>query len=115
MKILEQYCNKIGRDPAGIEKSLYSMLGVYRDKQEMMERMRNDYESMSRGTDITFEKWLEMSRSRYILETPDTWLDKIREITDLGITHFVIGSERRVTDKRIDDLRLFSDKVISKI
>ena len=55
------------------------------------------------------------SRSRYILGKLDEWLDKICEIVDLGIIHFVIGSERRVTDKRAEDLQLFADKVISQL
>ena len=115
MKILERYCYQIGRDPQEIEKSYMFPLALYRDESELMQRMKKDYESMPMGRDISFEKWMDMTRSRYILGTPDEWLEKICEIIDLGITHFVIGSERRVTNKRTEDLRLFAEKVISQL
>lgn len=114
-KTLERYCSQIGRDPQEIEKSYMFPLAIYRSEAELMQQMKRDYESMPMGRDIPFEKWMEMSRSRYVLGTQDEWLNKIRELIDSGITHFVIGSERRVTDKRMDDLRLFAEKVITKI
>lgn len=115
MKTLERYCSRIGRDPQEIERSFMFPLVVYRDAAELTEYMRRDYESTSMGRDIPFEKWIEMNRSRYILGTPDEWLDKILRLIDSGITHFVIASERRVTEKRMNDLKLFAEKVINKI
>ena len=115
VKILEQYCRQIGRNPQEIEKSCMFPLLVYRTKTELMQRMKRDYQNRPVRRDIPFEKWIEMRRSRYVLGTPDEWLDKIRELVDIGITHFVISSGHQVTDKRMEDLRLFAEKVITRI
>jgi F420-dependent oxidoreductase-like protein len=115
MKMLENYCTQIGRTPSEIEKSYYFMLGIYHNESELGERLKKDYQNLPIGYATSYEKWLEIVRARYILGTPEECLNQIRNVVDSGITHFVIGSERQVTNTRMDELRLFSEEVVRKI
>lgn len=115
MKVLNGYCLQINRDPSEIEKSFYFMLGIYHDESELKQRLKADYENALSGRNMPFEKWMDFVRSRYIFGTPEQCLDKISNLVSSGITHFVIGSERRVTKRRVDELQLFADEVIAKL
>ena len=114
-KILEKYCAQIGRNPSEIEKSYYFMLGIYHNESELDERLKKDYQNLPVGYAASYEKWMEIVRARYILGTPEECLRQIRNIIDSGVTHFVIGSERQVTNTRMDELQLFSDEIAKKI
>jgi len=91
------------------------MLGIYHNESELDERLKKDYQNLPVGYAASYEKWMEIVRARYILGTPEECLRQIRNIIDSGVTHFVIGSERQVTNTRMDELQLFSDEIAKKI
>ncbi len=116
LKVLEGCCSQIGRDHREIEKSYHIFLsGLHHDEEESIQRMKRAYEDSSESHDTSFEEWFEAIRSRYILGTPEEILKKIQSIINLGVTHFVIGSSRENTEKRRENLRLFSEEIVTHL
>ena len=101
MKILDQHCADVGRDPREIERSWFGPLLVDDDPERLDRRLKKRAAAMGAVGAAMDE--------RMIAGTPAQVIARIREFTAIGVTHFI------AMFGRVDDLRatqLFADKVM---
>jgi len=95
--VLEKHCNKIGRDPNEIARSLGNIVAI----AETGEKARR---LVSASSFINMER-----QESFIIGDPDEVISKLSEYTELGIEHFVL---RFVDFPKTDGARLFAEKII---
>lgn len=122
LSVLEKHCKKIGRYPKEIEKTYFTSLDVYRDENEFLQDMKAvysmvDYDGRTQVKDVHFEEWLDNLQSRVIVGTPESFLKRIYEFMDLGVTNFIFRSVRQMPNlkKRRENLQVLAEDVISQI
>ena len=100
MKILDQHCADVGRDPREIERSWFGPLLIDDDPERLDRRLKK--RAAAGGVGAALDE-------RMIAGTPEQVIARIREFTALGVTHFI------AMFGRVDDLRatrLFAEKVL---
>jgi F420-dependent oxidoreductase-like protein len=101
MAILDRHCTDVGRDPKDIERSWFGPLLIDDDADRLRRRLEKRAAAMGAVGAAMDE--------RMIAGAPEQVIDKIREFTAVGVTHFI------AMFGRVDDLRatrLFAEKVI---
>ncbi len=100
LEILENECERIGRNPKSIQRSWLGVSVVGRNQEEVKERSKT----------ITSLNADQLSRE--MVGTPDVCVQKLREYVDLGVTEFIlIFPEHKV----IENLRDFSQEVMPRL
>jgi len=100
MKILDQHCADVGRDPREIERSWFGPLLIDDDPERLDRRLKK--RAAAGGVGAALDE-------RMIAGTPEQVIARIREFTAIGVTHFI------AMFGRVDDLRatrMFAEKVI---
>lgn len=108
VKILNQHCMKIGRDPSEIQKSWLGTVLIGKNKLELANKIEKF--KLQHPRKEVREMALEEYKSRHIVGTPEQCVDKIRELVDFGITYLVVVFPD-MGDLHV--LKLFSDHVIA--
>lgn len=101
MEILDRHCADVGRDPKEIERSWFGPLLIDDDADRLKRRLDKRAAAMG-GVGAAMDE-------RMIAGTPEQVIERIREFTAIGVTHFI------AMFGRVDDLRatrLFAEKVI---
>lgn len=101
MDILDRHCADVGRDPKDIERSWFGPLLIDDDADRLKRRLDKRAAAMGAVGAAMDE--------RMIAGTPEQVIERIREFTAIGVTHFI------AMFGRVDDLRatrLFAEKVI---
>jgi len=112
LKVLEDYCSKIGRNLREIEKSFFSdFASIYANKKELTDDMLSAYNLTDRS--VPFSDWLKTVRLKNILGTPEECLTRMRQYIDIGVTYFML----RFIDplRKKEALKLFVDEVVKKL
>jgi len=100
MKILDQHCADVGRDPREIERSWFGPLLIDDDPERLDRRLNK--RAAAGGVGAALDE-------RMIAGMPEQVIARIREFTAIGVTHFI------AMFGRVDDLRatrVFAEKVI---
>lgn len=97
LKVLEEHCEKEGRNSAGIVKTLANIVAVARTEEEA-------WNLASRSS--FFQKGNE---ENYIIGSADAVTQRLAEYTKLGVEHFIL---RFVDFPKADGAKLFAEKVI---
>jgi F420-dependent oxidoreductase-like protein len=100
MKILDQHCADVGRDPREIERSWFGPLLIDDDPERLDRRLKKRAAAAGVGAALD---------ERMIAGTPEQVIARIRAFTAIGVTHFI------AMFGRVDDLRatrMFAEKVI---
>ena len=101
---LEQHCNKAGRDPGNIRKSLACSLVIDTDSGKLDAKL----EKVARQRNATTDQ----VRQRTLVGTPDEVANQLLGLAEQGVDH-VILSVRAPYPK--DDLTLFAREVIPRV
>lgn len=89
LKVLEDYCSKIGRNFREIEKSFFSdFTGIYASEKELMDDMLGVYNLSDKS--VPFSNWLDRIKSDNIIGTPKDCLTRMKEYVDVGVTYFIL-------------------------
>jgi len=108
LKILGDYCEKIGRDYDSIGKSWTGDLVIGKDEGEINRELEK-LKARLRSQGVREELSLEQLEGPRLIGTPSQVISKIEEYLKLGIDYFVILP----TDLRdISVMKLFSEKVM---
>jgi len=97
LEILESHCERVGRNPREIKKTLGNMVAI---AETPAEARRIAIES-------PFVKAENMEN--YIIGDPDMVAEKISEYVELGVEHFIL---RFLDFPKTDGARLFTEKVM---
>jgi alkanesulfonate monooxygenase SsuD/methylene tetrahydromethanopterin reductase-like flavin-dependent oxidoreductase (luciferase family) len=97
LEVLQTHCDKVGRDPAEIVKTLGNIVAIAGTEEEA----RNTA-AESPFIDIENEE-------NYIIGNPDAVIEKLSKYTELGVEHFIL---RFVDFPKTDGAELFAKKVI---
>ena len=81
---LDAACEKLGRDPRSLTRSVMAGVLVGRDEAEFAERRARQVDIFGGDTDGA-EEWLEARKDRWILGTPDNARKMIDAYADTGI------------------------------
>ena len=116
MKTLKEYCIQMGRNFQQIEKSFFSFLtDVYLSEEDLIKALRKAYAAVTpyRKPDLAFEDWVKWTQARYILGTPETCIEKLRELINANVTHVIVKFPDLL--ERRESLRLFKEEVITHL
>jgi len=80
---LDAACEKLGRDPATLTRSVMAGVLVGRDEADVADRTARQIAIF--GDDTAAAEWLDARRDRWILGTPDEARTRIAEYADTGI------------------------------
>lgn len=97
LEVLEDHCEKIGRNPEEIKKTLANIVAIAKTTEEAR---RIAIESPF----INVE-----NMENFIIGDPDAVAEKISEYTELGMEHFIL---RFLDFPKTDGAKLFAEKVI---
>jgi len=97
LKVLETHCNKVGRDPAEIVKTLANIIAIGNTEKEAQ-----DLAGRSRFISIE-------SQENYIVGDPNQVIEKLSKYTELGVEHFIL---RFVDFPKTKSAKLFAEKVM---
>jgi alkanesulfonate monooxygenase SsuD/methylene tetrahydromethanopterin reductase-like flavin-dependent oxidoreductase (luciferase family) len=110
LAVLEQACERVGRDPASVERSvgLYSLVGT--DDRDLRKRFERMAEAAPPGvlTGVTLDEW----KSGRLVGTVEEVRDRLGSWADLGVTTVIAGPGAlpfSVIDP--DDLQLLASAV----
>ena len=98
VETLERYCDEIGRDPAGIEKTM--SLAVFVDPDAAALKRRYDAFQAYRGWDDA------TTRRHVVLGSPDEVVEELKAFEAAGLQHFMLGL---VPGVNYEDLAIFSE------
>lgn len=101
---LEKHCEKIGRDPSTIRKSLAASLVIDSDPARMQAKL----EAVARTRNQTPEQL----RERTLIGTPDDVASQVLGLAEQGVDHIIIGIRAPYSP---DDLSLFAREVIPRV
>jgi len=97
LNILECHCERVGRRPEEIKKTLGSMVAIAETKKEALEiALRSPF---TRGGDM----------GNFIIGDPDSIVERISEYVELGVEHFIL---RFLDFPGTEGARMFADRVI---
>jgi len=119
-KVLEHYCNKIGRDFEEIKKSnLFNITGVYQNEDEtkrawesIWKREGKRFYTIQSGF-IPFMEWLKQTEDRSLMGTPEDCVARMEEYIEIGVTSFELRFVDVMENKEI--LKQFMGKVARRI
>jgi len=97
LRVLEAHCNRAGRDPAEIVKTLANIVAIGRTEKEAQELA-------SKSCFINMG-----SRENCIIGDCNQVTEKLSKYTELGVEHFIL---RFVDFPKTEGARLFADKVM---
>jgi alkanesulfonate monooxygenase SsuD/methylene tetrahydromethanopterin reductase-like flavin-dependent oxidoreductase (luciferase family) len=111
IRILEEHCSSIGRDPNEIQKSWAGSILITDTENELTIRLQEYVKDRMQGLD----RAKEMGFTDYNLEpslfgTVDQCMDKIEAFINAGVTHFMFNFPE---NHLFEDMQLFAEKVIS--
>lgn len=86
---LDAACEKQGRDPATLTRSVMAGVLVGRDDAEMQDRVSAQKAIFAQAT-VAAEEWLEARDDRWITGTPDRARTRIAEYTATGIDRLLL-------------------------
>jgi alkanesulfonate monooxygenase SsuD/methylene tetrahydromethanopterin reductase-like flavin-dependent oxidoreductase (luciferase family) len=86
LDVLEHHCSEVGRDPAGIRKSLTFRAVLAADEAEARRRADAFVNQIRRfaGKQLT-EKQIEIVRKMMFVGTPEGCVERLRSFADLGV------------------------------
>ena len=97
LEVLEDHCEKIGRNPAEIKKTLANIVAIAETMEEAR-RIAIESPFISLG-----------NMENFIIGNPDAVTEKISEYVELGMEHFIL---RFLDFPKTDGAKLFAEKVI---
>ena len=104
LQILQDYCNTVGRRFQEIQKSAWlgGQIFIAENQKELNTKIQQWL-----PRDVTVDAFKKLN----VIGTPDECIQKIRQYTDLGVTHFMLFFG---DFPKMDGLRTFAEKVIKK-
>jgi alkanesulfonate monooxygenase SsuD/methylene tetrahydromethanopterin reductase-like flavin-dependent oxidoreductase (luciferase family) len=100
LKVLENHCKKVRREPTSIIKTLTSVVAIG-------ETGKDAWALASRSPYIRLE-----TKEDYIIGDPETVKRMIEEYLELGVQHFIL---RFVDFPKTDGAKIFAEKVMPKL
>jgi len=97
LRVLEEHCRAVGRDPGEIVKTLANIVAIAGKSGDAW-RLAEESPFIARGEE-----------DRFIVGSPEEVLEKIADYVELGVEHFML---RFVDFPRTDGAKLFARKVI---
>jgi len=97
LEVLENHCEKIGRNPEEIKKTLANIVAIAKTPEEAR-RIAIESPFISAG-----------NMENFIIGDPDAVAKKISEYVELGMEHFIL---RFLDFPKTDGAKLFAEKVI---
>ncbi len=104
---INNFCEKLGRDPASLKKSYGVWTRIYADEEEK----RKAWKEICERRGFTMEQ-LEKRMEGALHGTAEEIVEKLRAYKELGITHFIFMFPQ---NQEIESMEVFADKVISKV
>ena len=101
---LEQHCEKAGRDPGNIRKSLACSLVIDTDSAKLEEKMA----AVARARNMTADQ----VRGRTLIGTPDDVANQVLGLAEQGVDHIILSIRAPYPE---DDLSLFARDVIPRV
>jgi F420-dependent oxidoreductase-like protein len=104
ISILKEHCTYLGRDHQEIERSIVIRCLIREDEEKI-------HNEVMQAKTVNESKEVFNERISAVVGTPDDVISRLREYTDVGITHFImhfIGLNK-------SSLKLFDSKVIKKL
>ena len=86
---LDAACEKLGRDPRSLTRSVMAGVLVGRDEADFADRRQRQIAVFGDEVDAAAE-WMEARRDRWILGTPDAAKARIAEFADTGVDRLLI-------------------------
>ncbi len=125
LEAVREACEVIGRDPASLGLSLETQILVCRtdgeidacfdriEKLRPAERSDEDILAQMKATNPALENYSSRKdfEKEFLIGTPDVIVDRMKEYTGLGVTHFMLWF---MDYPNLDGLRLFADEVMPK-
>ena len=87
---LDERCREIGRDPAGIRRSLMRGYLLGRDRDELLGRIEQLAEVMPRLRGLEPEAAVESLRERWFIGTPEEVAGQMRPYAEAGVDLFML-------------------------
>ena len=105
LKVLENHCIEVGRDPKEIEKSCWpgGQIVIARNRGELRQKIVHE-----KPKSVALEYFEKTS----LIGTPDECVGKLQPYVDLGVTHFMLFFGDLPS---VSSLRLFADTVAEKV
>jgi alkanesulfonate monooxygenase SsuD/methylene tetrahydromethanopterin reductase-like flavin-dependent oxidoreductase (luciferase family) len=99
-ELLEDHCNKVGRNRDNIEISMGDILHINEDKTELRRKVEK-----YKPDELTQEAYMN-----HLIGTPEKCIERVQMYQDLGVNEFVMQIPTLNTGD-YSDLRLFAEKV----
>jgi alkanesulfonate monooxygenase SsuD/methylene tetrahydromethanopterin reductase-like flavin-dependent oxidoreductase (luciferase family) len=106
ISILKDHCRIIGRDFKAIEKSVILKCLIRETENDLDENIKK-----WKRKEETIEQFKQRLDCNTIIGTPEQIISKLKEYTDLGVTHIIL----HFIALNEQCLKLFNSKVIKKI
>lgn len=94
LKVLDEHCSAIGRDPSTIQKSLAFAMAIGRTGEEASRKL---------------EKYPEARRPVVVGGTPESCIARLKQYASLGVNHFIINMDAPYD---FESLELFAKNVL---
>jgi alkanesulfonate monooxygenase SsuD/methylene tetrahydromethanopterin reductase-like flavin-dependent oxidoreductase (luciferase family) len=101
---LEQHCDKAGRDPATVRKSIAANLVIDTDPGRLDEKLA----AVARGRNTTPDEL----RKRALVGSPDDVANQVLALAEQGVDHLILSIRAPYPQ---DDLSLFAHDVIPRV
>ena len=104
LQILKNHCNTVGRDFQEIQKSAWldDQIFIAENEKELNTKIQQ-----LKPKDVAADSFKRLHQ----VGTPDEFVQKIRQYTDLGVTHFMLFFGDFPC---MDGMRIFAEKVLKK-
>ena len=101
---LEQHCDKAGRDPASVRKSIAASVVIDADPTRLDEKLA----AAARGRNTTPDEL----RKRTLVGSPDDVANQVLGLAEQGVDHVILSIRAPYPE---DDLSLFAREVIPRV
>ena len=126
VEIVGDACGKVGRDPSSLGLSLETQILVCKtdaeidacfDKMDSLrpaERSDEDILAQMKATNPALENYSSRQdfENEFLIGTPDVIVDRMKEYTNLGVTHFMLWF---MDYPSLEGVRLFAQEVAPKV
>ena len=102
LKVLEDHCEDVGRDPKEIVKSWHGWLVMGEDEADV-QRKRKKYQEETSNDPTTLRS--------YFVCTPSRIAEVCEELVDGGVEYIIVNFRR---DRGLEPLQIFAQQVMSK-
>ncbi len=104
---IDEYCEKVGRDPKTLLKSYGAWTRIYEDEDEKM----NIWKQVAKKRGFTMEE-VERRYKGSLHGTVEEIIHLLKQYNELGISHFIFMFPQ---NEEIKSIKIFKDKIIPKL